>query len=179
MAEATTYGRNPAGQRGKLTQENADAIVKAMRGGAYFKDACRHAGIDESTGYRWMAEGEVPAPPERAPHHTEASHRKLVDRWELACKFRHDIEKAEADAKIAALARIRQAGQNGIWTADAWYLERRYPHEFGRRIHEVSGPDGGPIEVSDARDRVASLLARFTGDDDEPVAATSNGNGAH
>lgn len=41
-----------------------------------------------------------------------------------------------------------------------WRLERRWPEEFGRTRVEVSGLDGGPIEVDlDPRDRLLGLLA--------------------
>jgi hypothetical protein len=49
-----------------------------------------------------------------------------------------------------------------------WRLERRYPAEYGRpqRV-EVSGPDGGPIELADASP-IDALLARL-----DAIAATS------
>ena len=43
------------------------------------------------------------------------------------------IGNAEAKAIERRLNRIDEAGQNGNWQADAWYLERRYPHLFGKR----------------------------------------------
>jgi hypothetical protein len=95
-------------------------------------------------------------------------------RHALAVEFRDAVRRAEAEAKLAALERIQQAGREGTWTADAWYLERKYPHEFGRRVHEISGPEAGPVELSGARERVAELLARLSGG---TAAAPPNGDG--
>jgi hypothetical protein len=94
-------------------------------------------------------------------------------RHALAVEFRDAVKRAEAEAKLAALERIQLAGRGGTWQADAWYLERKCPREFGRRLHEISGRTGGPVEVAGARERVAELLARVSGG----AAAASNGNG--
>ena len=46
------------------------------------------------------------------------------------------------------------------WKADSWRLEKFFPGEFGSKVsHEVSGPAGGPIEVSDARAKLLAKLA--------------------
>lgn len=60
--------------------------------------------------------------------------------------FRERVEKARVDFKIGSLAIIAKAATH-TWTAAAWYIERVYPHEFGRSRVEVSGPDDRPVEI--------------------------------
>lgn len=43
------------------------------------------------------------------------------------------------------LQRIDKAGRKGQWTADAWWLERKFPDEFARRT-ELTGAGGAPLE---------------------------------
>jgi hypothetical protein len=40
-----------------------------------------------------------------------------------------------------------------------WRLERRHPQKYGRQVHEISGPDGGPIPIESESERVAKVLA--------------------
>jgi hypothetical protein len=68
-------------------------------------DAAAHAGIHHDTFYDWLGN----------PTFSDA------------------IEKAEAEAKIRAVGQIVRAAQGGTWQAAAWWLERRYPKQFGRR----------------------------------------------
>ena len=44
--------------RSKLNPETQTKITQALRAGNYRKAACRHAGIGESTLYRWLEQGE-------------------------------------------------------------------------------------------------------------------------
>jgi hypothetical protein len=62
-------------------------------------------------------------------------------------EFLEAVKKAEAEAEALRVSRISKAGKEGNWQADAWYLERRYPERWGKRIQqEVTGKDGGPLE---------------------------------
>lgn len=148
----------PYGRGTKLNTEVIQTIARAMLAGSFFRDACRHAGIHEATAYRWLARADEPEP-EPLPDERPVDYQERHHRWRLACEFRDATEKAEADAKIGALARIQKAGREGTWQADAWYLERRYPHEYGRRAVEVSGPAGGPVQIDDGRDTIEALIA--------------------
>ena len=51
----------------------------------------------------------------------------------------------EDEARDLAVGCLLRAARNGDWKAAAWYLERRYPEEWGKRTHvtsEVSGAVG-------------------------------------
>ena len=61
-------------------------------------------------------------------------------------EFLEAVKKAEAEAEALRVSRISKAGKEGNWQADAWYLERRYPDRWGKRVQEVTGKDGGPLE---------------------------------
>lgn len=81
---------------------------------------------------------------------------KLTGRERECVAFLADLRKATADCKAGHLAVITRAAQrDGQWQASAWLLERRFPDEFGRRVVEVTGADGGPIQVEE---RLVSLL---------------------
>jgi hypothetical protein len=116
------------GRPSKLTPETQQKIAQAVASGNYFDTAAAYGGISYDTFNDWMNKGinKVDA--------------KYV-------QFYHAIKKAEADAEVMRVARISKAGQEGNWQADAWQLERRYPQKWGRRVSEVNGPEGGPLEV--------------------------------
>lgn len=62
-------------------------------------------------------------------------------------QFSKTIEKNAALAVKDRLGRIEKAGKRGVWVADAWYLERKHPEEFGRRPEEQRRDDGRPIVI--------------------------------
>ena len=51
----------------------------------------------------------------------------------------------EDEARDLAVGCLLRAARNGDWKAAAWFLERRYPEEWGKRTHvtnEVTGSTG-------------------------------------
>ena len=84
-------------------------------------------GVTYTTLNNWMKKGE------------SASSGAYVE-------FLEAVKKAEAEAEALRVSRISKAGKEGNWQADAWYLERRYPDRWGKRVQEVTGKDGGPLE---------------------------------
>lgn len=67
-------------------------------------------------------------------------HYDTLNEW---CKddpeFSDAVKEAEAYRANQALRAIQKAAQDGQWQAAAWYLERRYPHEYGRTVQEQQG----------------------------------------
>lgn len=147
-----------------------DAIVRALRSGAYVEDAAEAAGVSKQTVYNWLARGDGASPPElpelgeldkgslvelaaglgvRQP--AKLSAPKLRERIEAAATpseadrryvdFFDEVEKARAGAVVFNLALIRRAAQDGNWQAAAWWLERTRPRQFGRR--QVLEHEGG------------------------------------
>lgn len=110
------------GRPTKLTPVMLKTITDAMGTGLSVEDTCLYAGIGKSTFYEWIA--EFP-------------------------EFADAIKTAEVKAKMRRILRIEQAARDGHWQADAWYLERKYPEEFGKRMTlQISAED-------------AALLKRF------------------
>ena len=116
------------GRPSKLTPEAHDKIIRAIAAGNYLETAAAHGGITYDTLNDWMNKGAAGKGPQYV-------------------QFYHAAKKAEADAEALRVARISKAGNEGNWQADAWYLERRYPNRWGKRVSEVQGPDGGALVV--------------------------------
>lgn len=150
----------PVGQVPKLTDAVQAAILEKIAAGLYFKDACLLAGVSASAGQDWLARGQGT---DKLP---------LTPRY---VSFFHGVEKARARAVASRIARIGQAGIGGQvigrrttqkhgkdgaviqtyieetfqppqWTADAWYLERTRPEEFGRRLALANDPKNPLID---------------------------------
>lgn len=135
----------------KLTPELLETISLIIRSGNYAKTACEMVGIGETTFYRWMEEG---AKDKAKPEFRE---------------FRESIKRAEAEAEVANVARIRQAADSGTWQAAAWYLERKHGDRWGRNDkirQEISGPDGKPVPLSLEEAKKAVLAFLEEGDNE-------------
>ena len=129
----------------KLTEDVKRRFLTSIRAGNDKKVAAAMAGISESTLYSWIEQGKRSDP---EPEFLE---------------FLELLTQAEAEAEVAAVARIQQAAQNGRWQASAWWLERKYGERWGRNDkirQEISGPDGAPLALSieDAKKAVLAYL---------------------
>ena len=118
---------------GRKDKRNDDQFVAnlctALKSGNTKKNACLLAGCSESQLYKWLKDPNCEIEGTRA------------------FQFAESIKKSIAEAQNRNIVLIQKAAQNN-WTAAAWYLERSDPSNWGRRDkHEVSGPDGGPIET--------------------------------
>jgi len=135
----------PPGRKPKFTKETIGKLVDAIRKGATHDLACKYAGIDNATLYRWMQEKS---------------------------EFGDAIREAEGAAAFGWLSKIEEAAEDGNWKAAAWKLERRYPQDYGRSAIEVSGPDKGPVqvEITEARAKLAALMARRNEEASDPTA---------
>lgn len=147
--------RSPArvGRPTVLTTDVAKAYNGAIIAGANLREAAHVAGISPRTVQLWRnrlvdtygtLEDAVDTPDDQLPDDdtTEPTLRSLI-------LFFRDIERAQSVAIADRLRRIRQAGEQGMWTADAWWLERNFPDRYGRRqrIDHAGVPDE-PVEIS-------------------------------
>ncbi len=115
-------------RQSKLTPETQKKIVDAIAEGNYLETASAIGGITYATLNNWMNKGSSAL---------SGAYFEFFDA----------VKKAEAEAEALRISRISKAGQAGNWQADAWYLERRYPERWGKRIQqEVTGKGGGPLE---------------------------------
>ena len=124
--------KRPSGRPTKLTPELQEKICNTLADGNYVAAICDYVGIAEKTFYEWMQRGERNAPSDQAAGYPE---------------FYQAVKKARSTAEIVSVARIRRAGADGQWQADAWFLERSNPKRWGRRNLELTGADGGDLVI--------------------------------
>lgn len=112
----------------KFNDETIEMILKARESGLNQKECAEVAGINEATLYKWLNKGK------------EAKRGKYRD-------FYNDFQMAKNRNKLFHLKKIHEAEQ---WTASAWYLERVYPEEFGRKDRVDLNHDG-KLEVENKK----------------------------
>jgi transposase len=115
------------GRPTKLTPEVREQVVELVRQLNYAETAAGCAGIGKSTYYRWMKRGEDE---ESGPYR----------------EFKDAVRLAEAEAEMKALAMVRDAAPRD-WRAATWFLERRFPHRWGRRERRDMKVAGQPIPI--------------------------------
>ena len=123
--------KNKPGRKTKLDEKRLKKVVDGITAGLPYDTACALAGITYQTFLNWMRAGEA------------AGSGKFFE-------FFEEVKKAEAIAESIHIKNIKDAGKNGIWQADAWMLERRYPEKWGKKEQvkqEISGPEGAPLQV--------------------------------
>lgn len=142
------------GRPTKFTPETRSKILLALGQGNTYEASALYGGVGYSIFREWMKRGEEEAEGDFS-------------------EFFKAVKKAEAEAEIHSIARIRSAasGQRVLiaetvrvtptgeqvterkyqfappqWQADAWFLERRKPQDWARRErHEHTGKDGGEL----------------------------------
>ena len=87
--------------------------------------------IDESTFYLYMQKGEED---------------KQKGKESAYAEFYKSVKTAEKGFRLRHLKNIKDASET-VWQASAWLLERRFPDDYGRNKVEVTGKDGGAVEV--------------------------------
>jgi transposase-like protein len=90
----------------KFNEERAERVLEAIRAGATRRAAAGHAGIDESTLWRWT---------------------------QRFASFATRLTRAEDDVEVRCTATILHAAADD-WRAAAWWLERRRPAEYARHL---------------------------------------------
>lgn len=114
------------GRKHKLTRRRVKTIVDALRDGNTRRAAAHLADIHERTLIKWLNRG-----------------RACEDGDEVFADLLDQVQKAEAEAEAAALAKV---ADSDAWQAAAWYLERRYPAEYGRHARVELSSDA-PVEI--------------------------------
>jgi transposase len=94
-----------AGRPTKRTPETEKRLLDALRAGNTRRASCAYAGISDETFANWC--------------------KRFLE-------FLEAVEKAEADAEVRHVANIAKAAGEGVWTASAWWLERRRPKDWGK-----------------------------------------------
>ena len=125
----------------KLLDEGVRSrLLDAVKMGSFIEHACAYAGISSRSYRKWREYAEQDIEP----------YKSLFE----------DLAIAESESILRKLSRIEKAGQEGAWTADAWFLERKHPDKFGTRDKvEISGEINKP-KVIDLNWSDGSLIDR-------------------
>lgn len=137
--------RRKGGRPSKLTPEVKKRLLDSLRLGNYYEAACAYAGIEYRTFRNWMKKGE------------EAKSGQFF-------QFFQEVNRAEMEAEARMVAQWQNHMRHD-WRAVKDFLARRFPDRWARRDKtELTGKNGGPIEVTDAREillsRVQSIIER-------------------
>lgn len=108
------------GRPSKLTPAVAEMLQALLRIGQFREVACRYAGIDPSTFYRWV---------------TDPRPRYVA--------FREAVEHAEAIAAVQIVANVVKLSRTNA-RAGIWWLERRYPAEWGPHARREGAEEAQP-----------------------------------
>ena len=109
----------------KFSKERTERVLEAIRAGATRRAAAGHAGIDHATLYRWL---------------------------ERNATFATLLTRVEDDVEVRWTATILQASLED-WRAVAWWLERRRPEAYGRRLDTDNVTAAAATVVTIAFDR--------------------------
>lgn len=114
-------------------------ILNYIRDGNTIKDSCLMAGISRASLYRWLR--------------TDKS-------------LRIELKRAEVEGVKFHLANITKASERD-WKASAWWLERKYPKQFGKprqievnsitRASSHEGEPTGQIDLATLEQAVSVL----------------------
>ncbi len=127
--------------RRKLSARTRQALEEAIRLGLTYEQAADVAGVDVSTLRVWRS--EEPA-------------------------LSAALERAASEGVQARLARIEAAAQQGSWQADAWWLERKHPQQWGRQ-ERMQVEHSGHVSVQQAVALVAEVLETLLADVPEAI----------
>lgn len=124
--------------RTRRTPERATVLLGALVAGNTRRASAAFAGMSHDTFYNWFNDDP---------------------------DFRARVEEAEAKAQVRAVSQVANAAfRDGDWRAAAWWLERRYPADYGRRDR---------VEMSIDVKRVAAEIAEAEGLDPAELVATA------
>lgn len=156
----------------KYTPARVRRIVAARRAGTSLKAAAAAGGISFETLDNWRTRYPEFA---LALEQADSEHQR-----EMLEALRPQL-LGKRDPETGALMYDADGKPIGLPSPDVLmrYLGHKWPHEFGKRIAEVTGPGGGPVEVTDpeanrrALEQRLDRLARRRAE----IGAGGNGNG--
>lgn len=181
--------RQPQARPSRLVEKGVrDRLIKAFAAGYSVETACDAAGISRSTFYNWanraateldrLSALATPENPNPTPRPEQWPYVDLLDavsrvRAKRLGEMLEIVDKVARGGTLLSHTRSHTAEGGFVetrtyagpdWKAAQWWIERAFPSQFGRQVQqhhlEVSGPGGGPIEVTD-RTALASLADRL------------------
>ena len=125
------------GQPTSCTPQLIERAEKLLAGGHPVRAMCRALRISHTAHYGWMKRGEAGEQP-----------------W---ADYVAAVHAGMAEAEAIALKAVRAAIPDDFRAA-TWWLEHVMPEDYGRQRIEVTGSEGGPVQV-DLRAKIAEVLA--------------------
>jgi hypothetical protein len=145
---------NPPWRPTDLTPELSEQVANLVRAGNKPMRAALARGVPRSTFYYWMARGRAAASRRKDGLDVDGSEQPFLD-------FSDAIERAESESQVIAVSHLMKAMPSTPTAVLAW-LERRFPQEWSRtERHELTGSDGGPVQVEDFRARLTERAERI------------------
>lgn len=143
-------------------------MLGAIAVGVDFGVAVEAFGIDRQTAGKWMTLGRRGQPcvtsakePGRCESASAGKPHANGECPELALfrAFRADVERARNRGEVTLAARIADHSKKD-WRAAHAILRARHPERWNVATrHELSGPDGGPVELAPALTVLETKLA--------------------
>lgn len=113
---------------GHIPPEVRKIVLHSVQNGLFLQTAAHMAGIPNSTLHGWIRRG--------------------CDGYRPYAQFVRELRKAMAEGEAWHLQVLQQASTDGVWQASAWFLERKYPERWGRKIiTELTGQHGGAVKI--------------------------------
>lgn len=145
---------NPPWRPTDLTSELSEQVASLVRAGNKPMRAAMARGIPRSTFYYWMARGRAAAGRRKDGLVVDETDQPHLD-------FLDAVERAESESQVIAVSHLMKAMPSTPTAVLAW-LERRFPQEWSRtERHELTGAEGGPVQVEDYRARLAERSERI------------------
>lgn len=152
--------KKPQGRFSKLTPDVQSKITSSLAAGNYFDVSCEYAGIAVSTGHNWLARGRKELLRREGKNVKEGS-KEWLDEQPFV-DFLEAVSRASASVQVKAVALIQRFGEGdkdkGIepdWRAMAWFLEHRYPKQWGKQVIETITKD---LDDSERIAKIAQLI---------------------
>ena len=130
--------RRPPGRPLVLSAAMTKALTDAIKLGCSDKLACESAGINPSTFYDYMARGEAGEAP--------------------FVKFREEVTAAKTRIAALMVGTRTKAAMGGDWRAAESWLRTHRRDECAADKVEVTGANGGPVQI-DLKAEIAAQLA--------------------
>ncbi|MGH2796137.1 MAG: hypothetical protein ACRDM0_00330 [Thermoleophilaceae bacterium] len=147
-------------RRIQLTSTLIEQIALDVRAGNFIEPAARRHGVGHSTLHKWLSRGrDLARAVDRDDEDAGAS--EWTERDRLCVDLVDTLEKAEAEAEVRVVAIVQNAIPTN-WQAGFRWLESRARSRWLRvERQELTGRDGGPVEVEDPTERIIAETDRI------------------
>ena len=169
-----------AGRKPKLTKEVQALLIDNISIGLSNEDACALVPIVTSSFYLWLQKGEQENAKPLYSEFLDAIKKAELNRKKVSLARIYQAGRGgQKVTERKTVSRITENGKTIIeetvveremppdWKADAWYNERKYPNEFGRRYQvevkewrkqaELAG--ARPQEIENAFNKLVEEIA--------------------